>query len=45
MENRSRIELELLSTLSFPTYTIENENLDWEDVFNKMVSAIDQNFI
>lgn len=45
MENRSRIELELLSTLSFPTYTIENENLDWEDVFNKMVSAIDKNII
>ncbi|OBZ17206.1 hypothetical protein A7975_04805 [Bacillus sp. FJAT-26390] len=42
MENRKRIELGLLDALAFPTYTIENVNLDWEDVFSKMVGAIGQ---
>ncbi|MDG0791176.1 hypothetical protein OMP38_10055 [Cohnella ginsengisoli] len=40
MENRKRIELGLLDTLPFPTHAIVNENLDWEDVFSKMVCAI-----
>ena len=40
MEHRKRIELRLLDTLPFPTHAIENENLDWEDVFCKMVSAL-----
>jgi len=40
MENRKRIELRLLDTLSFPTHAIENVNLDWDDVFCKMVYAI-----
>jgi hypothetical protein len=40
MENRKRIELRLLDMLPFPTYTIENVNLDWEEVFSKMVGAI-----
>ncbi|NQX58245.1 hypothetical protein [Paenibacillus qinlingensis] len=39
MENRKRVELELLDMLPFPTYTIENGNLDWEEVFRKMVEA------
>ncbi|MBD0384037.1 hypothetical protein [Paenibacillus sedimenti] len=43
MENRKRIELRLLDTLPFPTYTIENVNLDWGEVFSKMVGAIGQN--
>lgn len=43
MENRKRIELSLLGTLPFPTYIIENVNLDWEDVFRKMVGVIGQN--
>ncbi|MHA6481653.1 P-loop NTPase family protein [Paenibacillus sp. strain BS8-2] len=43
MENRKRIEKRLLDTLPFPTYIIENVNLDWEDVFSKMVRAISQN--
>lgn len=43
MENRKRIELRLLDTLPFPTHTIENVNLDWEDVFSKMVGAIGRN--
>lgn len=43
MENRKRIEMKLLDALSFPTYTIENVNLDWEDVFSKVVGAIGQN--
>jgi hypothetical protein len=40
MENRKRIELELLEMLPFPTYTFENENLDWEAVFSNIVKAI-----
>jgi hypothetical protein len=40
MENRKRIELMLLDRLPFPTYMIENVNLDWEDVFSKMIGAI-----
>jgi hypothetical protein len=40
MENRKRIELRLLDMLPFPTYTIENVNLDWEEVFSNMVRAI-----
>lgn len=40
MENRKRIELMLLDMLPFPTYMIENVNLDWEDVFSKMTGAI-----
>ncbi|MCK9862130.1 hypothetical protein [Paenibacillus sp. ATY16] len=40
MENRKRIELWLLDTLHFPTHTIENVHLDWEDVFIKMVCAM-----
>jgi hypothetical protein len=43
MENRKRIELRLLETLPFPTYTIENVNLDWEEVFSKMVGVIVHN--
>jgi hypothetical protein len=39
MENRKRIELRLLDMLPFPTYTIENVNLDWEEVFSKMVGG------
>ncbi|XEC94485.1 hypothetical protein AB6A23_24760 [Paenibacillus tarimensis] len=42
MANRKRIELRLLDMLPFPTYMIENVNLDWEDVFSKMVGAIGQ---
>lgn len=40
MENRKRIELKLLDMLPFPTYTIENVNLDWDEVFSNMVEAI-----
>ncbi|MDQ8738700.1 hypothetical protein [Paenibacillus sp. LHD-38] len=40
MENRKRIELRLLDKLPFLTYTIENVNLDWEEVFSNMVEAI-----
>jgi adenylate kinase family enzyme len=40
MENRKRIEMKLLDALPFPTHEIENVNLDWEDAFCKMVSAI-----
>ncbi|NOU66510.1 hypothetical protein GC096_20930 [Paenibacillus sp. LMG 31461] len=40
MENRKRIELGLLDMIPFPTYTFENENLDWEAVFNRIVEAI-----
>lgn len=48
MENRKRIEWMLLDRLPFPTYTIENtfENvnqLNWDDVFNKMVDCIFKN--
>lgn len=43
MENRKRIELSLLESLPFPTYRVENVNLDWDDVFSKMVGAIYQN--
>ncbi|MNN54118.1 hypothetical protein D3C81_1689130 [compost metagenome] len=42
MENRKRIEVSLLDTLPFPTYTIENVNLNWDGVFRKMVGAIGQ---
>lgn len=40
MENRKRIELRLLDKLPFPTYIIENANLDWEEVFRNMVEVI-----
>lgn len=40
MENRKRIELRLLEMLPFPTYTIENVRLDWEEVFSIMVGTI-----
>ncbi len=40
MENRARIELSLLDALPFPTHLIENVNLDWEDVFCKMLCAM-----
>jgi hypothetical protein len=43
MENRKRIELGLLEMLPFPSYSFENENLDWEAVFSKMVQAIQTN--
>ncbi|SDW22187.1 GNAT family N-acetyltransferase [Paenibacillus sp. CF384] len=42
MENRKRIELSLLDTLPFPAHTIENVNLDWDDVFCKMISAMSE---
>ncbi|UKS29467.1 hypothetical protein LOZ80_11245 [Paenibacillus sp. HWE-109] len=40
MENRKRIELSLLDRLPFPSYTIENDNLDWEEVFSNIVETI-----
>jgi hypothetical protein len=43
MENRKGIETRLLGTLPFPTYIIENVNLEWEDVFSKMVETINHN--
>ncbi|WP_219837596.1 hypothetical protein [Paenibacillus sp. R14(2021)] len=42
MENRKRIELRLLDSLPFPTHAIENAHLDWEDVFCKMVCAMNR---
>jgi hypothetical protein len=42
MENRKRIELRMLDTLPFPVHMVENINLDWEDVFSKMVGVISQ---
>ncbi|QKS44847.1 hypothetical protein HUB94_10820 [Paenibacillus cellulosilyticus] len=41
MENRKRIELELLDKLPFPTYTIDNKDHNWEDVFRRMIKAIE----
>lgn len=40
MEKRKGIELKLLDMLPFPTYIIENENLDWEEVFRKMLHSL-----
>lgn len=45
MENRKRIEIKLLDALPFPNYTIEIVDLDWENVFRKMVEAIGQNTV
>ncbi|CAN7530714.1 hypothetical protein LJR153_003802 [Paenibacillus sp. LjRoot153] len=45
MENRKRIELKLLDMLPFPTYTIENVNLDWDGVFRNMVDAIGRKIV
>ncbi|WJH36899.1 hypothetical protein N6H14_15060 [Paenibacillus sp. CC-CFT747] len=42
MENRKRIELNLLDKLPFPAYIIENPSLDWDDVMNQMVRTVDQ---
>ncbi|WP_091216778.1 hypothetical protein [Paenibacillus sp. BC26] len=42
MENRKQTELRLLDMLPFPTYTIDNVNLDWEGVFSKIVEVIDR---
>jgi uridine kinase len=41
MENRTRIETLLLCQMPFPTYTIENEDLDWNKVFAKITNVID----
>lgn len=43
VENRKRMEMSILDTLPFPAYTIENVNLDWENVFSKMVELVDRN--
>lgn len=40
MENRKRIELRLLDMLPFRSYTLENVNLDWGEVFSNMVEVI-----
>lgn len=40
MENRKRIELGLLDRLPFSAYTIENADLDWEQVFRAMVGLV-----
>ena len=41
MENRKRIEMMLMANLPFQAYTIENVNLNWEDVFRKMIGVLD----
>lgn len=40
MENRKRLELKLLHRLCFPSYVIENTNLNWDDVFGQMKEVL-----